>query len=360
LFTVQFLLPIFNIHAHLNNLKFSLKGYQFIVYTSLLKNFTEGKELQVALPNGNTPLLLYTPPKKEVGLIISFTGFSLNGFRDKRITAVNNAFAKLGYRVITPQIKEIDALRINPQSIEEVKEIILAIMADPSLNPNQFCPAVFAPSFTAGIAALAVAQLPKPTVSAMCLLGSFTDFESTIDFALSNEENLDDYGMHILMKNFLRYQIGRNPEIEALVQTALEDNGLKRPQPLLPSLLAQTMPQNRELYHKLRNDTAFRRETILEAWSKIPDADTWKAKLNLAKHAHLISCPVAIIHGKDDNVIPAEQSVLLHALMQKYNPNVHLEISEILDHGDLKLGFKIVKEVAHLAKAFNFFMAHIK
>ena len=31
------------------------------------------------------------------------------------------------------------------------------------------------------------------------------DFETTIEFALTNEKNEDDYGMHILMKNFLKY-----------------------------------------------------------------------------------------------------------------------------------------------------------
>ncbi|MCF8254686.1 MAG: hypothetical protein K9H61_09455 [Bacteroidia bacterium] len=340
-------------------MKLFLDGFRFIINTSLLKNTAFGEETELTLPNGKTPIILYTPNQKEKGLIITFTGFAMSGFRDKRMAVVNNAFRKMGYRVITPKIQTIDSLLIHPKGIEEVKEVIQSILADPILNPNKFRPAIFAPSFTAGIAALAIAEMPANTVSSLCLLGSFSDFESTIQFALTNEKNVDDYGMHILMKNFLKYELGDNTELEDLVQTALEDNGLKRAKPLLPDLLAKTKPQTVELYKKLRYDTAYRSEVIMRAWTKIPDFATWKDRLDLSIHARKITCPVAIIHGKDDNVIPSNQSVLLHSLITENNQNVHLELSNLLDHGDLKLSFEIFKDIANLAKAFNYFVANM-
>jgi hypothetical protein len=45
-------------------------------------------------------------------------------------------------------------------------------------------------------------------------------------------------------------------------------------------------------------------------------------------------------------------------LIVENNKKVHLELSDLLDHGDLKLSFKIFKEVVNLAKAFNYFMAN--
>ncbi|OYU94525.1 MAG: hypothetical protein CFE21_16095 [Bacteroidetes bacterium B1(2017)] len=339
-------------------MKLFLDGFRFILNTSLWKNPSLGVETELPLSTGNTPILLYTPVGKEKGLILSFSGFSMSGYKDKRMAIVNNAFRKMGYRVITPKIHTIDSLLIHPLGIEEVKEAIERIMADPILNPNKFCPAVFAPSFTAGIAALAIAEMPENTVSSLCLLGSFSDFETTIQFALSNENNEDDYGMHILMKNFLKYELGDNPELEALVQTALEDNGLRRQIPLLPALLDKASPKNLELYTKLKNNTEFRSEAILNAWTKIPDFTSWKNQLDLSIHAHKITCPVSIIHGKEDNVIPASQSVLLHSLISENNKNVHLELSSLLDHGDLKLSFNIFREAVNLAKAFDYFLVN--
>ena len=216
-----------------------LAGLKFIFNTSLLKNYSLGEARELPLSNGKTPLLLYTPNQKEKGLIISLTGFSMSGYQDKRIAVVNNTFAKLGYRVITPKIGTIDDLLIHPSGIDEMKEVIQRIANDATLNPNKFRPAVFAPSFTAGIAALAIAEMPENSVSALCLIGSFCNFESTIEFALTNDKNKEDYGMHILMKNFLKYEIGNNPQLEALIHTALEDNGLRRQIPLLPGLLEQ-------------------------------------------------------------------------------------------------------------------------
>lgn len=335
-----------------------LAGLRFIIYSSLLKNESKGEEREITLTSGKTPLLLYTPSQKEKGLILSLSGFSMSGYEDKRIAVVNNAFAKLGYRVITPKIHTIDALLIHPSGIDEVQELITRIAADEVLNPHKFRPAVFAPSFTAGIASLAIAEMPANSVSSLCLIGSFCDFESTIQFALTNEKNIDDYGMHILMKNFLKYEVGHHPILEEIIQTALEDNGLKRQVPLLPSLLAQTDAETLDLYKKLRHDTEFRRDVIMRAWTKIPDFSNWKNRLDLSKHAHKITCPISIIHGKEDNVIPSSESVWLHALM-KDNTRTHLEVSNLLDHGDLKVGFKIFSEIAHLAKAFHYFMEHI-
>lgn len=337
-----------------------LAGLRFIFNTSLLKNNSKGEELELLLPNGKTPVILYTPFQKEKGLIISLTGFSMSGYQDKRIAVVNNAFAKMGYRVITPKINTIDALLIHPSGIDEMKEVIQQITADQFLNPNKFCPAVFAPSFTAGIAALAIAEMPEKSVSSFCLIGSFCDFESTIEFALTNEKNADDYGMHIIMKNFLKYEVGNNPRLETLIQTALEDNGLKKQIPLLPNLLAQTDLVTVELYKKLRYNTEYRRDMMMKAWTKIPDFANWKNRLDLSKHAHKITCPITIIHGKEDVVIPSSESVLLNSLLKNHNQKVHLAFSNLLDHGDMKVGFNIFSEVAKLAKAFSYFMVNIK
>ena len=99
---------------------------------------------------------------------------------------------------------------------------------------------------------------------------------------------------------------------------------------------------------------------IIRAWTKILDFAIWKERLDLSKHAHKITCPVTIIHGKDDNVIPSSESELLYSLLKNKNSKVHLEVSNLLDHGDMKVGLKIFSEIASLAKAFNYFMDHIK
>lgn len=340
-------------------MKLFLTGFRFILNTTLFKNASLGVETELRLPSGKTPIILYTPTTKEKGLVITFTGFSINGYKDARIAVVNNALSKMGFRVITAKIHTIDSLLIHPMGIDEVKEVIQSILSDPTLNPNKFCPAVLAPSFTAGIAALAIAEMPANTVSSLCLLGSFSDFETTIQFALTNEKNTDNYGMHILMKNFLKYELGENPELEELVQTALEDNGLKRAVPLLPAMLANAKPHTRELYQKLSKDNEFRCQVIMNAWTKIPDFATWKNRLDLALHASKITCPVSIIHGKDDDVIPSQQSVLLHALINENNKMVNLELSNLLDHGDMKISGKIFGEIVNLAKAFSHFIDNV-
>ena len=336
-----------------------MDGLRFVLSTAVFKNKDKGVEQELVLAGGKTTVLHYVPAKKERGLIITFTGFSVNGYQDQRMVVVNNAFKKMGFRVITPKIASIDQLIIDPKSIDQVKDTILSIAADAGLNPNKWTPSVFAPSFTAGIAALAIAELPQKTVQSLCLLGSFSDFESTIEFALSNEKNTDDYGMHILMNSFLREEFAQNPQLQLLVQTAIEDNGMKRRNPLLPGVIASTDAHTLELYNRLRFETDFRREKVMDARKQIQNFEAWKNRLNLSEHAHKITCPVAIIHGANDQVIPAQQSVLLYNILRKNNPQqVHLELSNLLDHGDLKVGYKILVEISNLANAFQHFIGH--
>lgn len=335
-------------------------GLQFILYTAVFKKDSLGEEVLLQGPRGPIPVLVYPSKKKEKGLIITLTGFAIQGYRDKRIAAMNHAFARMGYRVITPKMSTIDALHIHPNAIDELKNAILTIANHPEMNPNGFVPAVFAPSFTGGIAALAIAEMPKNTVSSLCLLGAYTDFETTIQFALSNPNQTDDYGMHILFKNFLKYELGLRPDLEALIQTALEDNGLKRKQAQLPALLQKTSAETKELYFRLVQDSRYREETMLRAWKKIPDFEAWKNRLDVSLHAHQISCKVSIIHGKEDDVIPVSQSVLLYSILKAHQTDVRLEVSSLISHGDPKYGLKIIGEIVSLAKAFGYFLGQTK
>jgi dipeptidyl aminopeptidase/acylaminoacyl peptidase len=111
-----------------------------------------------------------------------------------------------------------------------------------------------------------------------------------------------------------------------------------------------------DFYGQLKNDAGFRQALIQQAYTKIPDFNSWKNRLDLSQHAHKIDCKVAIIHGKDDDVIPASESVLLHQLIHAQNPQVRLEVSPLLSHGDPKFGWKVLGEVASLARAFAYFL----
>lgn len=333
-----------------------LRGLKFILYSSLFKDETLGIEQVFKIENSEFSALLYVPQKEEKGLIVSLSGFSVNGFRDKRIAVINNTFKRLGYRVITPQLKTIDKLLIHPKAIDELKDVLTFLLSDPNLNPKGFRLAIFAPSFTAGIAALALAEMPKNTAYSFCFLGGFTDFETTIQFAMSNPNQADDYGMHILLKNFLRYEVGENEELEKLVQTAIEDNGFRRKVPQLKDVLSSVNQENKQLYLKLISDANYRRKLILSALRKIPDFERWKSRLDLAQHAHKISCKVSIIHGAGDEVIPPSQSVLFHSILKQTNAEVRLELTHLLDHGDVKISYRIVSQVIKLARAFEFFL----
>lgn len=341
-------------------MKILSEGMQFIYYSSLKKNDSAGDEKKVKLASSTIPILYYAVPDKPLGIIITFTGFSVNGYQDKRMIVVSRAFQKLGYIVISPQIKKIDQLLIDPQSVTEIEELITHIAQDAKLNPALMKPAVFAPSYTAGMCALAIANMPTQVVSSLCLLGTYCSIEQSMNFVLSANAKVDDYGMHILMKNFLSYAIDKDLDLSLIIQAAIEDNGFKRPIPALPRVLMQANPAAAELYKKLITDAQFRTETLLKAWHNLPDAKHWKEQLDVASHASKLLLPITIIHGKDDIVIASSESLSLYELLKAKNKNVSLTLTSLLDHGDLKIGWNFIKEVINLSKAISHFLHYTK
>ena len=341
-------------------MKLVSEGLKFVYYSSLKKDDIVGDEKKMSLSSGKIPILHYPAPEKPLGIIITFTGFSVNGYKDKRMIAVSRAFQKLGYTVITPQIKIIDQLMIHPDSVCEIGDVITAIANDAKLNPYSMKPAVFAPSYTAGMCALAIANLPSPIVSSLCLLGTFFSIQNSMNFVLSTNSKVDDYGMHILMKNFLSYAIENHLDLSNIIQAAIEDNGFKRAIPALPRVIVQANPAAAELYRKLIKDASFRREMLLKAWSAMPNAEDWKEKLDVASHASRLFLPITIIHGKEDIVIASSESVALNDLLKQKNKNIHLNLTSLLDHGDLKIGWNLVKEVLNLSTAINHFLLYTK
>jgi hypothetical protein len=341
-------------------MKIFSEGLQFIYYSSIKKNTDAGDEKKLKLASATIPILYYEAAKEPLGIIITFTGFSVNGYKDKRMIAVSRAFQKLGYTVISPQIKKIDQLLIDPNSVLEIQEVISAIAKDEKLNPRRLKPAVFAPSYTAGMCALAIANLPHQIVSSLCLLGTYCSIEKSMKFVLSSTSEVDDYGMHILMKNFLSYAIDKQVDLSVIIQTAIEDNGFKRPIPALPRVMLQANPAATSLYKQLIQDPSLRTNLLLQAWNNMPDASRWKEQLDVASHASKLALPITIIHGKEDNVIASSESVSLYHLLKEKNKHLLLNLTSLLDHGDLKIGWNLMKEVFNLSKSINHFLLYTK
>ncbi|MFO7579146.1 MAG: alpha/beta hydrolase [Nitrosomonas halophila] len=332
-------------------------GYRFLL-NNYIPDFGRVRVSQqiIRAANENYPILVYEPPGKVAATLITFSGFSVHGYRDKRLARLSRAFARQGMRVVTPYVADIDQLRIHPVSIDKFAALIEAIRADDSINSSKRAISIFAASYSGGIAMLAAARYQTAScVNTICLLGAFADFRNVLRFVVE-EEAIDEYARYILLRNFLQRSDRHNNELVNLLDVAIADNGFRRKVPRLPQVLQATSPDNIGVFWKMLNDVDFRRGIVYGAFADVDQSESWAEKFNLADKLEQVTFSVNLIHGQRDRVIPSSESIQLHDVLQHQGKHSHLTLSNLLDHGDLIVNHALCKEISKLSLAFGVFI----
>lgn len=336
-------------------------GYRFLL-SHYLPRFKKICVSQYAItsPYEVHPVLVYEPPEYCGRTLITFSGFSVHGYRDARIAAVSRAFARQGFRVITPYVSDIDRLLIHPSTIDKFAALIQAIHADQTLNPAEHPIGIFAASYSGGIAMLAASRADTaPCVDAICLLGAFTHFRNVLQFIIE-EQDIDAYARYILLCNFLQQSTFYNDEIIELLNVAIQDNGFKKKKPALPAFLQSASTKTVNFFMQLMEDTSFRSELSYKAFEEINQRERWNDHFDLENKLDYVDFSVSLIHGQFDRVIPSNESVYLHESLQQLGKNSHLILTKLLDHGDLSLTKDFWQETSKLASGFGFFINDLR
>ena len=340
---------------------YNQSGYRFLL-SHYLPEFKKISVSQYAVtsPYEVHPVLVYEPPTYYGRTLITFSGFSVHGYRDERIAAVSRAFARQGFRVITPYVSDIDRLLIHPSTIDKFAALIQAIHADQILNPSVHPIGVFAVSYSGGIAMLAASRADiAPCVNAICLLGAFTHFKNVLQFIIE-EQDIDEYARYILLRNFLQQSRFCDDEIVKLLNVAIQDNGFKKKKPALPAFLNSASTKTVNFFMQLMEDTSFRSELSYKAFEEINQRERWNDYFDLENKLDYVDFSVSLIHGQCDRVIPSNESIHLHESLQQLGKNSHLVLTKLLDHGNLSLTKNLWQETNKLASGFSFFINDLR
>ncbi len=288
------------------------------------------------------------------GSILVVNGFSVHGHKDQRMVQLAKSIAHIGFRVIAVAFDDLNNLKIHPRTVTEMSAVIIAVACDKYLCAQSKV-AFLAPSYSAGMMLNACADREAaPFVSSVCAIGTLSNIEKSLSFLL-NHNDIDDYGRNILLYNFLPYTAYRSEGILKIIKTAIDDNGFKRPQPLLPEVLKNSEEADALLWQKFEQDISFRKNLLEEAFQLIPEKEQWISAFDIYAKAKQIHAPVIFIHGKNDVVIPPSESESLHRHLISEGKKSYLCITSMLDHGDIQKNISMLFEVIALTKAFGRF-----
>ena len=171
---------------------------------------------------------------------------------------------------------------------------------------------------------------------------------------LMGDSDCDVYGRVIMMKNYIEYGIGKNPNIVRAMELTAHDDGFRRKdeERELPRHLAAIPAADRELYERLIQDADYR----LELTKKIrPQLEDMIQEFALLNHIDGLKASVLLVHGAGDNVVHPRESEHIYEKLKELGVTARLNVTPLLSHGDTSLGFHVVKEALHLANDFRFF-----
>lgn len=336
----------------------TLRALRFIAANTLRPcSDAPGEALTLTLPDGGScPAALYEPAGRPAGLIVFVHGMSRAGRDDPRVRRASRALSKAGFRVLTPAIADIAALRITFGTADSLAEVLRAIDARPDLTGGRAF-GVFSVSYSAAVSLLASAR-PQiaPMLSAICALGTFSNAVRWARF-LVTQPGADSYARLLVYRNLLHHITGPRPAVDAALDVAIDDDWNKRPKPELAAVLPTLTAEDRALVEQIVFDPVGARvygEPILER------VGPSFGPLDVEAHATQLHVPTILLHGARDVVIPPDESVALHAALTRVGTPSRLTLTPLIDHGDSALSLRTLPDVIHLIASFREFFSRVE
>lgn len=257
--------------------------------------------------------LLRPRDRRPRGALLVVPGLHYAGPADPRFDRFVRVLASSGLAVLAPFLPDYRAMTLEPRVLADTDRALDALLAaEPSLRPG-----VFSISF-GSMPALRLAAARSSELSGLVVFGGFADFRRALRFALGTDgERVNDpLNAPVVFLNLLPFldvaDAHREPLARALRHYCERTWGRedhKRPEVYGPvaAAIARELPEAvRELFLvacRARPGTTTRAERALERSGAAFD---W---IDPRPHLSAIRCPVTLVHGRDDDVIPYEESL---------------------------------------------------
>jgi pimeloyl-ACP methyl ester carboxylesterase len=273
---------------------------------------------------GPRPLRAWTwrrddePPS---GSLLLVPGLHFLGPADPRFDRFGRILAHAGFLVLAPFLPDFERLVVGRQVVPDTERALDALLAHPERPPPK--PGAFSVSF-GSMPALRLAAARSGDLASLIVFGGFADFRRTLRFALTGEggrahDPLNAPAVFINLVDYLGVDEADRTTLccawrEQCKRTwGKEEN--KRPEvyrAVARELAAKLPPRLRDLFLLgARAHPAGDAETVacaLAALERAGNAFDW---IDPRPHLAGIRCEVHLVHGRDDDVIPFEESEAL-------------------------------------------------
>lgn len=273
-------------------------------------------EEQIAGPDGSIRQWIYRP-RRPTGTVLLVPGLHFAGPADPRMDRFARVLAKAGYWVCAPFLPAFINMRLAPSLIDDALAVFDALAARADRPAGQ--PGVFSISFGSLPALRIAAARPKQVGSAL-IFGGYAAWQDTLRFSITGGHGVphDPLNRPVVFMNLVEH-LPDVPADPALLLAAwrrylhatwgkpeMKRDGAWQS---VARTIADDLPVGCQRLFLLGCGLAPGALHVAEAaLAASAAARDW---LDPRPHMGAIECPVSIVHGADDDVIPHTQAQLL-------------------------------------------------
>lgn len=300
---------------------------------------------------GGVAAQFYLPLERTDRSVLLIPGIHSLGIREPRLMALAEDLAASRVTVMTMALPDLQGYRITPQSTDIIEDAVAWMAARPNLAPDGRI-GVIGISFAGGLSLVAAGRPAiRDRLAYVVSFGGHGDLKRTMRYLASGTAPAvpglttrppHDYGVAVLL-HAAADRLVPPPQIAPLrhgIETFLLASQLTLVDAAQAEAtfdkarhLAGALPEPAATYLTWVNDrNVAALGPVLLPWvedaADDPDAS--------AEHAPTVpAAPVFLLHGDDDTVIPAAESVLLAEHLRMRGATVHLLLSGLITHAEV-------------------------
>ncbi len=299
---------------------------------------------------GDVPSRLYLPEGRTTRTVLAVPGIHAAGIDETRLVALAKDLAGTGLAVMTMALPDLMAYRITPQSTDVIEDAIAWLSRRPELAPDGRV-GIVGVSFAGGLSTVAAGRPSVRDRTAFVLsFGGHADLPRVMRYLCTGEaphvDGLEthpphDYGVAVLLYFFADRGVVPAEQVQPLrdgVGTFL----------LASQLTLVDMKQANETFAKARDMVKALPEPSATYLKYVNDRNVKALGPVLLPHvidvggdpslsperASAPAAPVYLLHGADDTVIPAAESVILTRHLEG-KAHVRLLLSRLITHAEV-------------------------
>lgn len=304
--------------------------------------------------HGGVAARFYVPDTAPRRTVLVMPGFNSFGIDEPRVASLAADLAASGFRVMALALPDLQRFRLTPAATDVIEDTVAWLAAQPESARPDGRVGVIAISFTGGLSISAAGRdRVRDKIAFVMSLGGHGDLRRVMRFLATGDAPRaagvnpppapHDYGVAVILNGLADRGVVPADQVEPLreaiatflvaSQLTVGDQAAADRQFAKAREMGEQLPEPSRTYMRYVNDRAVKQlGPILVPYLNQLGADDPSLSPELAPPP---SAPVYLLHGFDDNIVPAAESVLLANALEARNAEVELLVSGLITHAQV-------------------------